>query len=547
MGLWISCGQSDKDLAEKQVFRMNVAEGLSTLDPAFARSKAPIWMTAQLFNGLVSLDSDLNIQPSLSKMWEISENGQVYTFHLRKGVFFHKHPSFGPDSSRQVVAEDVVYSFQRICDPSVASTGKWIFSGKIAGLEAFEAGTVPHISGFHALNDSTFQLSLTAPFPPLLGLLAMPYGYVVPREVVEEYGDDFRSQPIGTGPFQLYRWEEGNHLILHRNPNYFESEKGFQLPYLDAVSVRFSPSRLSAFIEFVQGNLDFIGDLDPAYKDEILTRDGEIQAAYGDRYQFILAPQLNTEYLGFQTDTSLEFVQGHPLADPSVRKAINYAIDRPKLVRYLLNGMGYPAEAGFVPNGMPGFDPLEVQGFRFDPEQSAALLAEAGYPQGENLPVLVLNSTQKYAAISEFIQKSLENVGIRVQIQNLQGGALRKEIYGVRVNFWRASWIADYPDSENYLSLFYSGNHSPSGPNTTHFSSVEFDELYQQALSTTDDSLRLNLYHQMDRLMLEQAPIVPLYYDRSIRILQKGITGLGSNPMNHLFLSRVRKENVLNP
>lgn len=540
--MWISCGQNQEEPAQKQVFRMNLAEGLSTLDPAFARSKAPIWMTAQLFNGLIRLDSDLHIQPSLAKMWEISEDGRLYTFHLRTDVPFHKHPAFGPNLTRNVVAEDVVYSYHRICNPAIASTGKWIFSGKIDGLEAYENREVDHIRGFRVVNDSTFQLRLTTSFPPLLGLLAMPYGYIVPKEVVEEYGDDFRAHPVGTGPFQFYRWEEGNHLILHRHPDYFEQENGQSLPYLDAVSVRFSPSRLSAFIEFVQGNLDFIGDLDPSYKDEILSRDGQIKDAYVDRFQFVLAPQLNTEYLGFQTDTSLELVNKHPLADVRIRKAINYAIDRPKLVRYLLNGMGYPAESGFVPNGMPGFDESAVPGFTYDPVKSAALLAEAGFPQGDNLPELVLNSTQKYAAISEFIQKSLENVGIKIQIQNLQGGALRKEIYGVRVNFWRASWIADYPDSENYLSLFYSGNHAPGGPNTTHFSSPAFDSLYTRALSLTDDQLRQNLYHQMDRLMLEEAPIVPLYYDRSIRILQKGISGLGSNPMNHLFLARVQKQ-----
>lgn len=522
---------------------MNLDEGLATLDPAYARSRAPIWMTAQLFNGLVVLDSALQVRPSLAHRWEIVDSGKEYRFFLRKDVRFHPSEAFGTTRPRMVKAEDFVYSFTRICDPATASTGKWIFSGKIEGLEDYNEGQARNISGFSAPNDSTFVIRLEKPFPPFLGLLAMPYGYVVPREAVEFYGETFRNHPVGTGPFLFYRWKEGDHLILHRNPDYFEATPDDPIPFLDAVSVKFIPSRLSAFIAFVQGKLDFIGDLDNSYKDEVLLSDGSIHPSFADKYQVLLNPQLNTEYLGFQTDTTLEFVKNHPLADRRVRQALNYAIDRERLVKYLLNGMGYPGISGFIPNGMPGFDPELVKGYAFRREEARRLLADAGYPGGKGLGELTLYSTSKYAHISEFIQKSFEDIGVRVNIQNLQGGALRKEIYGSRINFWRASWIADYPDGENYLSLFYSPNHAPDGPNTTHFRSEEFDRLYEQAMEITNDSLRIAGYQQMERLMLAEAPVIILYYDRSFRLLQPGISGLSSNPMNHLFLSRVRKEN----
>lgn len=547
--MWISCQEAvDNSLGNRSVFRMNLDAGLTTLDPAYARSRSPIWMTAQLFSGLVALDSVLKIEPALAQSWEISASGTRYTFHLRSGITFHRHPVFFDmagfaDSTRTITADDFVYSFTRICDPATASTGKWVFNDKIVGLEAFQAGTTDTIAGFSAPNDSTFVVQLKEAFPPFLGLLAMPYGYVVPREIVAHFGEDFRSHPVGTGPFQLYRWNEGQSLILHRNPRYWEQDiEGNRLPYLDAVQVRFIPSRLSAFIEFQQGKLDFIGDLDAAYKDEVLNLDGTIKAAYADRYQFIFAPQLNTEYLGFQIDPALDFTQDHPLSLLAVRQALNYAIDRPKLVRYLLNGMGYPAESGFVPKGMPGFDAKAVPGFSYDPEKAQTLLAAAGFPNGEGLPELVLYSTQKYAAISEFIQNNLEQIGVRLDIQNLQGGALRSEVYGSRVNFWRASWIADYPDPENYLALFLTSNFAGNGPNTTHFSDPRFDALYQESQQITNDSVRFLHYQQMDRLMLAQAPIIPLYYDRSFRMLQPGISGLSSNPMNHLFLKSVEKE-----
>ena len=294
----------------------------------------------------------------------------------------------------------------------------------------------------------------------------------------------------------------------------------------------------------MHGKIDFIGDLDDSYRDEVLERDGTIKPAYAEKYQFLFSPQLNTEYLGIQIDPDLDITQDHPLMDVKLRKALNYAIDRPKLVRFLLNGMGYPAESGFMPKGLPAFDPAAVQGYTYDPVKARDLLKEAGYPNGEGLEQIVLYSTQKYAAISEFIQKSFEQIGVRTEIQNLDGGTLRSDRDGLRINFWRASWIADYPDGENYLSLYWSGNFSPDGPNTSHFSSKAYDELYEASLKETNDSLRYQLYHEMERLMLAQAPIIPLYYDRSFRMLQANVSGLGSNPMNYLSLMYVKKEKI---
>ena len=543
--LWISCGQGEKEEKGKQVFRMNLSAGLKSLDPAFASDKRSIWMTAQLFNGLVELDEQLRVQPALARKWEISADGLHYTFHLRKEVYFHQDSAFSdiPQQRRFVTADDFVYSFTRICDPEVAARGTWIFNGKIEGLDAFTEGKVDVIRGFEAENDSTFHIHLTAPFPPFLGLLAMPYCFVLPKEAVDFYGENFRAHPVGTGPFRFFRWEEGHHLILHKNPHYFEKENDQPLPYLDAVSIRFMPSRLAAFVEFKQGKLDFINGIDESYKDEILHADGSIKDAYKDQYQFHLAPQLNIEYLGMLVDSSEEVARGHPLTDVRIRKALNYAIDRKKLVRYLLNGMGYAAHSGFVPYGMPGFDSAAVRGYVFDLEKARNLLAEAGFPDGKGLPAMTLYSTPEYANISEFIQKAFENIGLQLEVQNMQGGTLRKEVRNSRYNFWRGSWIADYPDGENYLALLYGPHTVPNGPNTTHYANPQFDSLYLAAKTVTDDSARYQIYQQMDRLMLEDAPVIPLYYDRSIRILQKNITGLQSNPMNHLHLKRVRKGN----
>ncbi|MEL6253178.1 MAG: ABC transporter substrate-binding protein [Bacteroidota bacterium] len=520
---------------------MNLSETLNSLDPAFASARTKIWMTAQIFNGLVTLDSVLNIQSAISDSVHISDDKKTYTFYLKKGVYFHKDPLFGKDSSRQVIADDFVYSFTRICDPDLGSSGSWIFRDKILGVDEFREGKLDYVAGFKALDNHTLEISLSKAFPAFLSLLAMPFAYVVPREVAEHYGKNFSSHPIGTGPFRFYRWQEGQRLILHKNPNYFEhSDEGEKLPYLDAVDVSFINSRLSAFIEFVQGNMDFIGDLDNSYKDEVLYPDGRVKEEYGEKYQLILAPQLNIEFLCFLVDPEAEAYQGHPLANSKIRKAINYAIDRDKLVKYLLNGMGYPAHAGIVPRGMPGFSD-QVLGYTYDLEKAKSLLIEAGYPNGKGLPPITLNSTSKYAHISEFVQKACENIGVVLDVQNMEGGALRTESISSRLNFWRASWIADYPDPENYLGLLYGKNFAPNGPNRTHYKNEDFDRLYKEALEIPNDSLRFELYQQMDQIAMEDAPIIPLYYDKSFRILQKGISGMVGNPMNHLYLKTVRK------
>ena len=231
----------------KAIFRYNESAGIATLDPAFAKDQALIWATSQLYNSLVRIDTDLTIQPCIAKSWTVSDDALTYTFTLRDDVRFHRSPLFGtPDSTRTVVAADVLYSLNRILDPAVASPGLWIFTS-VAD------------NGFSAPDDTTFVIRLREPFSPILSLLATPYCSVVPHEVVDYYGTDFSNHPIGTGPFRFQYWKEGVKLVLRRNPDYFERDTdGTPLPYLDAVAITFIIDKQTAFLEFVKGNLDFM-------------------------------------------------------------------------------------------------------------------------------------------------------------------------------------------------------------------------------------------------------------------------------------------------
>jgi len=516
----------------RTVFRYNESAGITSLDPAFARDQANIWAVNQMFNGLVQLDENLKVKPCIAKSWEISADGLDYTFHLRDDVFFIGDEAFEGNRRRKVVANDFVYSFTRLLDDKLASPGAWVLA---------QVKKENNINSFTSTNDSTLIISLKTPFPPFLGLLSMQYCSVVPHEAIEKYGADFRKHPVGTGPFKFGIWKEGVKLVMLKNEGYFESGAEGPLPYLDAVAVTFIVDKQSAFLEFIKGNLDFVSGMDASYKDELLTSNGDLRSKYSSKINLTKQAYLNTEYLGILIDTNYKAAAESPLKYKLVRQAINYGFDRVKMMRYLRNNIGIAGTAGFVPAGMPWFDQNQVNGYQYDPVKAMHLLGKAGYPGGKGLPPITLTTNASYLDLCKFIQSQLGEIGIKIKIDVTPPATLREMIAQSKVSFFRGSWIADYPDAENYLSLFYTSNFCPAGPNYTHFSSVTFDKIYGECMNETNDSVRGLKYMQMDRILIEEAPVVVLYYDEVLRFSRKNISGLGSNPLNLLNLKHVKK------
>ncbi len=530
--LLISCSGKKNNHEDKTVFRYNEPKGITSLDPAFSRTMANIWAVNQLFNGLVQMDDETRIQSCIAKSWAISENGLVYTFHLSDDIYFHDSEVFPNGRSRKISAQDFVYSFNRIVDEKVLSPGRWIFNNV-----DFSEG-----KGFSAPNDSIFVIHLKKSFPPFIGMLTMQYCSVVPKEAVDFYGKDFGRNPVGTGPFKIKWWYEGVKLVLHKNENYFETENGNKLPYLDAVAITFINDPQSSFLEFVKGNTDMLSGLDDgSYKDAIITPSGELKAEFRNKVNLISQPFLNTEYLGFLVNDSLEIVRSSPLRKKEIRQAINYGIDRVKMMRYIRNNIGAPAVNGFIPEGLPSFS-KEVIGYNYNPAKARQLMAQAGYPNGKGLPEITLHTTSQYLDLCEYIQHQLSEIGIKIKTEVNPPGTHGEMIANAQSLFWRKSWIADYADAENYLALFYSKNFTPKGPNYTLFKSEKYDRLYETALKEVNDSLRYELYREMDRIIIDNAPVVPLYYDRVLRFVSKDVQGLGSNSMNLLTLKKVKKK-----
>jgi len=383
----------DHSHADKKIFRYNESSGIASLDPAFAKNQSIMWAIHQLYSTLTETDSNMQIKPLLARSWKLSDDRKTITFFLRSDVFFQDDPCFPNGKGRLFTAADVVYSFNRIINKQTASPGAWIFNSRADSLAAFTA-----------VNDSVFQLKLQRPFQPVLGMLSMQYCSVVPHEAVERYGPDFRRHPVGTGPFSFVAWEEGQVLILKKNTHYFEKDEGgIQLPYLDGIHVSFYDSKATEFLEFRQNRLDFINDIDPSFKDEVLTKTGNLKKEWAGTIVLQKHPYLNTEYFGILADTNNILLKNSPLRLVKVRQAINYAIDRKKMMLYMRNSIGIPAESGFIPQGFPSFSAEEVPGYAYDPGKAQQLLSEAGYPGGWGLPEIKLLTIPIYANVALYV------------------------------------------------------------------------------------------------------------------------------------------------
>jgi len=515
--------------SQEHIFRYNQNEGLTTLDPAYARNNAIIWATRQIFDGLVQLDNELHIQPNIAYRWEIDNTQTIYTFYLKNNVYFHKHHLFGKDSTRKVTAYDVKYSFTRIVDKKTASSGAWIFNNKVKGVAEFQQGLRAEVTGFKALNDSVFEIHLLKPYPPFLYLLTMPYGYVVPKELVEHYGKDFRKNPIGTGAFVFKFWKEGVRLVLHKNPAYHEKDsQNVTLPYLKAVEISFIRSKMSEFMAFRQGKLDMISGIDESFRHEVLDKQGNFKTDFLRQYDVQKSPYLNTEYIGIRCKPELY--------SKELRIALSMSIDRNSIVRYLKKSIGKPA-TGFIPKGIPDFEYKGHEHYVYDINKAKALIQKIPLP----LPEITLYTNKSYAELAEYVQRQWQQLGLSVKIVLNDFATHQEMVYTGKAPIFRASWIGDYPDAENYMSLLYSAYHAPAGPNTTHFSNPLFDKLFEQTLNARNSIERNQLYAKMEDILAQEMPLIPIYFDEVVRIKQKNVQGLENNAMNLLNLKRVKK------
>ncbi len=508
----------------KNVLRINQNTGIESLDPAFAKSLWMMWHANLLYNRLLESNGSKGYKPSLAKSWQISADRKTYTFNLRTDVFFQENEAFGTANKRLMKASDVVYSFNRILDEKINSPGAWIFNGKVDSLHPFVV-----------VNDSTMQINLQQPFTPLLNIISMHYASIVPKEVVEKWGKDFRSHPCGTGPYTFEVWDEGNYVSYKKNNLYWEKDSvGKQLPYMPYIKFSFIDSKASEFLLFMQQKIDFMNSVDASFKDQLLTKQGTLKKEYVAKMNLLKGPYLNVEYLGILLDSTKK--DALPLLQNiKVRQAMNCGFDKQKLVTYLRNNIGTPANNGMVPAGLPGFDSAVQKQVLYNPEVAKQLLKGISTKE-----VLKLYVPDMYEDRCAFIVSQLAEVGIEVKLEIIQQGVLREKISQSGAGLFWATWIADYTDAESYLSMFYGKNSAP--PNYTRFNNAAFNILYETALQETNEDQKIVLYKKMDAIIRQQAPAIPLFYDEVVNFTQPNIKGWKTSPVNVPDLKYVWKE-----
>ncbi len=494
--------------AERQgsVYRRPLATNPATLDPARINDIYGRTIANQLFDGLVQFDGALAIRPAIAETWTASRDGLVWTFNLKKGVKFH--------NGREVTAEDFVYSFTRIVDPKTKSGGSALFM-KIKGAREFAQSLASNVEGLAAPDRYTLRITLSESQAPFVSSLAVGFAKVVPREIVEKLGEDFGRQPVGTGAFRFVEWVRDQHITLGANTDYFEGR-----PSLDRLEYRiFTGEALDQmFAEFEQGNLEDSG---------IPTRERQ-RLLNGRKYQFIRRPILGIAFLGINTTQK-------PLDDPRVRQAINYAIDRRTIMGEIYQDQYLPG-VGILPPGTYGYDPKLV-GYPYDPKKAAELLAAAGYPGGKGLPVIQIWSARKNdEAVAEHdaIVKHLAAVGVRAEVHyNTNWPEYKAQVYAGKLPIFRYSWYADTPDPETFLGQLFD---SRGSDNITGFRSATVDTLLQRARLETSAQRKIQLYQEVERRIIGDAPLIVLSYYTYERVFQPYVKGIQVSAMGDPFI-----------
>ena len=520
------CGCSKKESSQK-IFRYNEPNGIESLDPITANNYPALHVLINTCEGLVWYDKDAKLQPLLAKSYEISPDGKTYTFHLRNDVFFQNDDCFANKKGRKLIASDFKYCYERVCNPNVKTRGLWVYRDKVVGADEYakDPDKAKSISGFVAVNDSTFQINLTEPFAPFMSILTMPYGYVYPKEAVDFYKENFGFHIVGTGPFKFIKWDIDKELVCEKNANYWAiDEKGTKLPMIDGFTVSFIRSPETEFLDFKDKKLDFQKPTVDVYG-QITDDDGALKP--GNEFDLIKQPYLNTVYLCTMLSAKMEGGKNNLLRDNvKLRKALNYAIDRDKIVKFVLRGKGTPGINGPLPKGMPGFSD-SVKGYKYDKDLAVKLLDEAGYPGGKGLSLkLVFHNDESQRELCEAIQSQFRDIGVDLQIEEMLGAAHRSAQNEGKLTFWRANWGADYYDPENYYALFYSKNETPTGPNTSCYKNAKVDSLYELGLRLTDFNERMKAYREIDKIIFEDSPWMIVYYNQFIYLKQKNVEGM---------------------
>ena len=482
-----------------------------TLDPHLTSDTTSAGIVVEVYSGLITLDTDLSLQPDIAERWEISEDGTVYTFFLRKNAKFQ--------DGKPITAQDFVWSLNRAASPSIASPVASTYLNDIVGVNEVLSGDATQISGVKAIDESTLQITIDGPKAYFPAKLTYPTAFVLDRTNVES-GDNWTDNPNGSGPFRLKEYRVGERIILERNEFYY-----LELAKLDQVYMNLAGGQAMAMYENDEIDITGVGlfDLerlrDPS---EPLSSD-----------LLVAPPGFSVTYIGFNPNEP-------PFDDLKFRQALNHAIDKELIAEEVLAGLRVPAY-GVLPPGFPGYDPT-IEGLRFDPEKAKILLEESNYADPNTRPRIVITVPGTGGTIGLDMEVILEmwrqNLGVEVEIQQVEWATFLQDLNRKRFQaFAGLAWQADYPDPQDFLDILF---HTDSDTNHGGYSNPQVDGMLEQARIERDIQKRLDLYSEAEQAIIDDAAWVPLWYTGERHLLLKPyIKGYALTPMTVPKLRKV--------
>lgn len=502
--------EAEEEVTEGGIFNACTIQDPVSLDPAQLQESEGIQIGKQIFDGLTDNDPEtMETVPAMAEKWEANEDASVWTFYLKKGVKFH--------NGRECKAEDFVYSWNRVADPGTASEVAYHLS-PIKGFKDVQEGKAKTMEGVKAIDDYTLEVTLEYPYAEFPITTAHPVFSPIPKEEVEKVGSkNFTEHPVGTGPFKFVKWDHEKEVVIEKFEDYYGKKA-----HLDQVIFKIYLDEETAYQDFKAEKLD----------DCQIPR-GQFKAAkdeYGDRALF--NPMLGVYYYGFNMNTE-------PWkSSKELRQAFNYAVDRQVICDTIMEGTRAPA-TGIVPKGIYGFQENAMP-YKYDPEKAKELLEKAGYPNGQGLPPLKLgyNTGVGHDKIAQSVQNDVKALGINFTIEGYEWGTYLDMIQAQQITFFRLGWLADYPTMDNFLyPLFFSEN--AGSDNMTFYSNPEVDDLLMEARKTADTQKRIELYRKAEKIILDDAPLVPLMFYRTSRVISSRVGGYIRTAMDDTPYERV--------
>ncbi len=512
---------------KEAIYRFPLPADPPTLDPMHVTDTVSDTVVRRIFNGLVRFSTNLEIVPDLAESWLISDDGLCYKFFIRSGVNFH--------NGREVTAADFLYSFTRILDARAASEAGDVPSERaqmlfpVKGAQTFFEGKADSVAGLETPDKHTFIIRLEQQYAPFLAVLCMSDFVAVPQEVVEKDWKGFAQHPVGTGRFVFSSWDRDNNLVLRANRDYWEHEVK-----LDVVVFKIIPDENTRYHAFLNGDLE--------HTDIPFGKMMEINADPKRRSLVHGVTAMDMYCYGFNC-------QREPFDNKLVRLAFNYAVDKESIIRNILEERGTLQETYFPPGSFYYNEASE--GYPYDPDKAKAYLEKAGYPGGNGLPEITLNIDQQQLSnqIAAQVQEDLRQIGIKVRLERSDWATFLDRVYAGEPSFFQNTWLADYPDPDNWLYVLLESSQFGAPGNITRFSHPQFDNLVRKGRTTVNEAERARLYEKAENISLAAAPWLLLYWRKNLTLVQPYVNGLtitamdrtphlNNTPLHEVFLER---------